>query len=86
MCEACGAPDMQGTCEICGELWDDCICPECPICGEQGKPDCYEGHGLIKTDKQIKNKERKDKELAEEEEYYRIEGEKIMATVAEKRE
>lgn len=83
MCEACGALDMQGYCEICGEKWDKCICPECPICGEQGKPACYEDHGLIRTKKQIKNKARKDKELAKEDEYYRLEGEKIIAAEKE---
>jgi hypothetical protein len=31
----------EGPCECCGNDPADCICPECPICGEQGHPDCY---------------------------------------------
>jgi len=42
-------------CAVCG-LMDDCICPECPECGQQGDTACYEpapkGHGLVRTDAQ----------------------------------
>lgn len=34
-------PDDEGPCECCGRPVDDCICPECDICGESGNPDCY---------------------------------------------
>ena len=34
-------------CEPCGSTNpDDCICPECTICGEIGNPKCYYLHGL----------------------------------------
>jgi len=33
----------EEPCQICG-LWpDDCICPECPVCGSFGDPACYDG-------------------------------------------
>lgn len=32
----------EGPCECCGHDTTDCICPECPKCGEQGNPKCYE--------------------------------------------
>lgn len=34
-------PDMP--CEVCGLEVDRCICPECPVCEEQGNPLCYDG-------------------------------------------
>ena len=37
-----------GPCEVCGMSTDDCICPECPVCGIVGDPKCYKEHGLIK--------------------------------------
>ena len=42
----------EEPCEVCGKFADECICPECPICGEVGRPECYGkipdslGHGL----------------------------------------
>lgn len=42
-------------CAICGQWPDDCICPECPQCGEYGNPHCYEEHGLVRTEEQIKS-------------------------------
>lgn len=47
-----GPPDEPILCEVCG-LEDDCICPECPVCGEQGNPACYDTHGLVRTAKQV---------------------------------
>lgn len=49
------APWNQGEppCEVCGKDIDDCICSECPKCGEYGNPDCYEHHGLVRTEEQI---------------------------------
>ena len=43
-------------CDVCGYMPDGCVCPECPVCGEQGNPQCYkelsrpfpEGHQGIK--------------------------------------
>lgn len=31
-------------CEVCGRHVDDCICPECPDCGNVGDAHCYD-HG-----------------------------------------
>jgi hypothetical protein len=42
----------EDPCECCGHDTTDCICPECPVCGEQGNPACYalglnpKDHGL----------------------------------------
>lgn len=38
----------DGPCEVCGGNPDKsgeggCICPECPVCGDQGNPTCYSG-------------------------------------------
>lgn len=33
-------------CRICGLMPDDCTCPECPVCGEIGSPECEAKHGL----------------------------------------
>jgi hypothetical protein len=51
----CSGPptdDNDGPCEVCGEHIDNCICPECPVCGECGNPDCYIHHGLRRTEEQ----------------------------------
>ena len=56
-------------CEVCGKMVDDCICPECPTCGAQGDPKCYDltrdGHGLVRTGEQLVSSERVDSFLAE---------------------
>lgn len=66
---------VEGPCECCGKMVDDCICPECPKCGEYGNPDCYtslgnfkapKGHGMEYNDEQLAGQ-------AELEEYYREE-------------
>lgn len=36
----------EGPCEVCFRHVDDCICPECPKCGDFGNPQCYIEHGL----------------------------------------
>lgn len=44
----CSAADIERAaggaecCECCGHDPEDCICPECLVCGEQGNPKCYE--------------------------------------------
>ena len=36
----------EGPCDCCGRDASDCICPECPVCSEQGNRHCYDTHGL----------------------------------------
>jgi hypothetical protein len=33
--------DDDGPCAVCCKCVTDCICPECPVCGETGNPKCY---------------------------------------------
>jgi hypothetical protein len=46
-------------CAVCCKVPDQCICPECPQCSEQGNAKCYtamrrgtEGHGMKLTREQ----------------------------------
>ena len=32
---------QEEPCQCCGNDPADCICEECPVCGEQGNPNCY---------------------------------------------
>ena len=32
--------DEPCWCEICRQYDDNCVCPECPRCGDIGNPDC----------------------------------------------
>ncbi len=41
-------------CAVCGK-GDDCICPECPVCEGVGDPACYEKHGMVRTDEQVRS-------------------------------
>jgi len=41
--------DEEGPCEVCGNVVDNCICPECPECGSYGDPNCYPSHGLHRS-------------------------------------
>lgn len=52
----------EGPCAICGKSVDDCICPECPVCHVNGRPECYAEHGLTLTDEQRRGQQ----ELAEQ--------------------
>ena len=58
----------EGPCEVCGLPVDDCICPECPECGCQGDPECYDKHGLVLTEEQKASKAKADKEAKEADE------------------
>ncbi len=42
-------------CHVCGKYVTSCICPECPICGVAGNPDCYFRHAMVRTRDQIKS-------------------------------
>ena len=49
-----GTPyDYEDLCEVCGNIYDECICPMCPKCESIGDPDCYPEHGLVRTQEQI---------------------------------
>ncbi len=62
-----GTPyDEDYPCDICGNFPENCICPECPVCGEYGNPKCYEEHGLTLTAEQIDNQAIRLRELEEE--------------------
>ena len=54
-----GTPwDDERPCEVCGKDVERCICPECPECGCQGDPQCYDterGHGLVKSPEQVES-------------------------------
>jgi hypothetical protein len=52
----------DGPCEVCGYDVEACVCPECPTCQEQGRPECYSrlegrvwrrGHSLRRTKAQL---------------------------------
>ena len=52
----CSGPPDYGDypCPVCGgKNDDDCICPECQECGDFGNPECYEKHGLVRSQEQI---------------------------------
>lgn len=53
-------------CEICGEIIDNCICDECPICGDYGNPTCYRDHGMKRTELQRFYLECNEREWAKE--------------------
>lgn len=56
---------QEGPCGVCGQdIYGDCICPECPVCGATGDPLCYDGielsllsgepsHGLVRSFAQV---------------------------------
>lgn len=54
---SCTPFDGPDYCEVCENLVDDCICPECKVCEEVGNPSCYDEkskhyHGMILNDEQ----------------------------------
>lgn len=36
--------DEEEGCDVCMKYIDDCTCPVCPVCEEQGNPKCYGTH------------------------------------------
>jgi hypothetical protein len=36
------AAGVDQPCAVCAMDVADCCCPECPVCGENGNPQCYE--------------------------------------------
>jgi hypothetical protein len=53
-------------CIVCGQLLDDCICPECPVCGTPGDPGCYPAHGLVRSLAQVVLRAEMDRQIEEE--------------------
>lgn len=53
-----GPPDDDLPCEVCGVESGNCECPECPVCGEYGRTECYLDHGLELAPWQIKGLQR----------------------------
>jgi hypothetical protein len=54
-CGTLPGEEDEPPCEVCGKFSEDCICPECPVCGCHGDPKCYRpeyGHGLVPTQEQ----------------------------------
>jgi hypothetical protein len=48
-----GTPyDEPDFCDVCGGNLDadECLCEECPVCEEVGRPECYTEHGMTLTD------------------------------------
>ena len=43
-------PEFDGPthCEVCGKdvyhITSECVCPDCPVCGEPGRLDCFGSH------------------------------------------
>lgn len=56
----------EAPCDVCGNMVDDCICPECPTCKTQGDPHCYAVHGLVRTEEQLAGRKEMDRKLEQE--------------------
>src|SRR5215467_3097744 len=54
-------------CDVCGQFPDDCVCPECPVCGDPGNPGCYEQHGLVRSFAQVALRAEAERQWEEEE-------------------
>jgi hypothetical protein len=52
-----GKSEFKWRCPICSGGEDDCVCPDCPECGERGNPICYREHGMMVSDFQRAHKE-----------------------------
>lgn len=70
-----GPPEPEEMpCTICGGITEECICPECEICGGIGNPDCYRqdetGHGLEITQAQKWQKIASENQFADGDDYY----------------
>ena len=72
-CHSVPGDEPDPPCDICGGDPDgDCICPECPECGANGDPICYDQHGLVRSQAQIDGlAELKVEQLAEDAMYDR---------------
>lgn len=81
-----GPPDDPEFCEVCGNDVDSCVCPECKVCGEVGRPSCYKDHGMVMDVQQLTAKVAADKRQKEEEERWeRRAEEELEGDAAEER-
>lgn len=65
-CRICDLPGYYDyPCAVCGKDLDDCICPECPVCGQVGDPGCYDNHGLVRTQEQVTSFNKAEAKFAE---------------------
>lgn len=59
-------------CDVCGrdperdQETGGCICPECTVCLEVGRLDCYTEHGLVRTQEQIDGRTAMDAQIRAE--------------------
>ena len=57
----CSTRDLPGNqsypCDVCGRLDDDCICPECFVCGSVFTISCYRAGHLVLSQEQIKSRQ-----------------------------
>lgn len=60
---------VEGPCECCGKMVDDCICEECPQCSEYGDPHCYKEHGMEYSAEQLAGQAELDQHYKEEREH-----------------
>ena len=60
--------EEEYPCEICGGNpdSDECICPECEVCGAAGDPYCYDEGHLTRTQEQIDQLAKFEKEWADD--------------------
>jgi len=65
----CSGPPDDGdeVCQVCGKSEDNCLCPECPVCGTYGDPKCYTDHGMVKSQAQIEAAEAYEKAMKAQE-------------------
>jgi hypothetical protein len=64
-CGTLPGEEPDPPCAACGKWIDDCICPECPVCGCQGDPQCYEAHGMVRSAEQVESLKQAEAEWAE---------------------
>jgi hypothetical protein len=55
----------DGPCDVCGKAIDDCICPECDVCGETGNTECYDEH-MVRTQQQIDSRAEAERQWTEQ--------------------
>lgn len=52
-CSGTPGDESDPPCYVCGLDVESCICPECAECGSQGDPECYDKHGLVRSEEHI---------------------------------